>query len=197
MKLLLRLRRKCPSRALPRSSKRPIQKIERKTLTEKDTEMRPVGLILPPSERHIRPLIDGLKNDSERVRVWQNVQADGKTITAELVQAKVNEFIASGEVVEEMEFTLIDGHNRLEICQRLGIPFATVPMEFDDRNQVKLWIIQNQEGRRNLTDAWKYRLAQTSKAILLKVGKAKQKEAGVKFGEKHSKQELLSTIDKS
>lgn len=96
----------------------------------------------------------------------------------------------------EMEFTLIDGHNRLEICQRLGIPFDTKPMQFDSRNAVKLWIINNQRGRRNLTDGWKYRLAQTRKAILLKVGSAKLSEAGKEGNEKRWHKSPLSIVDK-
>lgn len=45
---------------------------------------------------------------------------------------------------------LIDGHNRYEICTRNGIKFKTESMEFDSRNDAKIWIIQNQFGRRNL-----------------------------------------------
>ena len=47
---------------------------------------------------------------------------------------------------------LIDGHNRYEICTRHNIPFVTVQMEFDSRNEVKLWMMQNQLARRNLND---------------------------------------------
>jgi tRNA G10 N-methylase Trm11 len=47
--------------------------------------------------------------------------------------------------------TIIDGHNRFEICQEFGIPFTTVQMQFESIEQVKEWIILNQFGRRNLT----------------------------------------------
>jgi hypothetical protein len=46
---------------------------------------------------------------------------------------------------------LLDGHNRHEICTRHGLDFKTVPKVFKDRDQAKLWIINNQLGRRNLT----------------------------------------------
>jgi hypothetical protein len=46
---------------------------------------------------------------------------------------------------------LIDGHNRFEICTRLEIPFETVSMEFDFREDVLIWIIKTQLSRRNLT----------------------------------------------
>ena len=45
---------------------------------------------------------------------------------------------------------LIDGHNRHEICTRLGVPFKTVSVSFPDRSHAVEWIIRNQFGRRNL-----------------------------------------------
>ena len=35
----------------------------------------------------------------------------------------------------------------------------------------KVWMIDNQKGRRNLTDGWKFELAQTRKALLAEKGK--------------------------
>ena len=46
---------------------------------------------------------------------------------------------------------LIDGHNRLSVCQAHGIPFKTVEKEFCSRDEVLAWIIKNQMSRRNLT----------------------------------------------
>jgi hypothetical protein len=46
--------------------------------------------------------------------------------------------------------TLIDGHNRYEICTRLGLPFDIKEMRFSDRSHAEEWIIRNQCGRRNL-----------------------------------------------
>ena len=46
--------------------------------------------------------------------------------------------------------TLIDGHNRYEICTKHGIVFQTVEKEFESRHDAKIWIILNQFGRRNL-----------------------------------------------
>lgn len=45
---------------------------------------------------------------------------------------------------------ILDGHNRYEICTRLGIKFKTFEKEFADRSEAKLWMIHNQLGRRNL-----------------------------------------------
>jgi tRNA G10 N-methylase Trm11 len=46
--------------------------------------------------------------------------------------------------------TLLDGHNRYEICTRLGLPFDIEEMRFDGRSHAEEWIIRNQFGRRNL-----------------------------------------------
>ena len=46
---------------------------------------------------------------------------------------------------------LVDGHNRFEICTRLGIEYRTVSKEFSDREAAADWIDSNQLGRRNLS----------------------------------------------
>jgi hypothetical protein len=46
---------------------------------------------------------------------------------------------------------LLDGHNRLEICQKQGLPYTVVERHFDSREQALNWIIATQLARRNLT----------------------------------------------
>ena len=46
---------------------------------------------------------------------------------------------------------LIDGYNRHSIATKHNLPFNTVSMEFDSRDEVKIWMIENQIARRNLT----------------------------------------------
>ena len=48
--------------------------------------------------------------------------------------------------------TIVDGHNRYEICRRLGIPFDTQERHFDNREEAIIWICSNQLGRRNISD---------------------------------------------
>jgi hypothetical protein len=85
---------------------------------------------------------------------------------------------------------LVDGHNRYEICTKHDLPFSILEKDFADSGAAKLWMIDNQNGRRNLTDGWKYQLTQSKKEILLEVGKEKQKET-LKKGDSP----VLSTID--
>jgi len=47
---------------------------------------------------------------------------------------------------------VLDGHNRLEICQRRNIPFQILKLVFPDRLDAMIWIRRNQASRRNLTD---------------------------------------------
>ena len=54
---------------------------------------------------------------------------------------------------------IIDGHNRYEICTKHGIPYETVKLRFPSRDAAKLWMLENQLGRRNLTDAMRIELA--------------------------------------
>ena len=74
--------------------------------------------------------------------------------------------------------TLIDGHNRYEICTRLGLAYKTVQKEFESRAHARVWMRNLQAGRRNLGDAWQLELALGNKADLLEIGKAKQSAAG-------------------
>lgn len=48
--------------------------------------------------------------------------------------------------------TIIDGHNRYEICTRLQIPFTIRRIFFKCREEATVWICTNQLGRRNITD---------------------------------------------
>ena len=81
---------------------------------------------------------------------------------------------------------IIDGHNRFQIATKHKLNFETESKKFDSEDDVKIWMIDNQEGRRNLTDGWKYKLQQRKKEILAKRGKKTQ----------GNRTDLLSTIDK-
>ena len=45
--------------------------------------------------------------------------------------------------------TLLDGHNRMAICNRHGLAYETTEIELPDRESAKLWIEENQIGCRN------------------------------------------------
>jgi N6-adenosine-specific RNA methylase IME4 len=73
---------------------------------------------------------------------------------------------------------LIDGHNRFEICQKHGLEYKTKEMQFESIAHARIWMRDNQRGRRNLSPAWLIELELGKKADLLEIGKAKKVESG-------------------
>ena len=76
--------------------------------------------------------------------------------------------------------TLIDGHNRFEICTRNNIPFEITEMFFPSRDDVKLWMLKNQLSRRNLSDM--QRIAMVRKCEDAVKAKAKERQESTQFG---------------
>jgi DNA modification methylase len=72
------------------------------------------------------------------------------------------------------ELILVDGHNRYRIAKEHNIPFEIKEKHFNDLDEVKVWIINNQLGRRNLPDYVKFELVQKKKKILLEIGRQKK-----------------------
>lgn len=52
---------------------------------------------------------------------------------------------------DDADDILLDGHNRYEICERLGLPYEVEHLEFATRDEAADWIDRNQLGRRNLS----------------------------------------------
>ena len=92
--------------------------------------------------------------------------------------------------------TILDGHNRFEICKKHGLDFKTVQKGLDDKEQAKIWIICNQLARRNITKEQRTYLIGLQQKIEKKephrpVGKGDQKEP-LKTAEKIGKQHGVS-----
>lgn len=87
-------------------------------------------LSINPSFRDLIPPL----SDEERQMLERNLISDGC----------LNPIIVWGD-------TVVDGHNRYEICTRNSIKFDVVSKEFSDADEVADWIERNQLGRRNLT----------------------------------------------
>ena len=52
---------------------------------------------------------------------------------------------------EDASDVLLDGHNRYEICERLGLAYEVERLAFNTRDEAADWIDRNQLGRRNLS----------------------------------------------
>ena len=93
-------------------------------------------------------------------------------------------------------FTIVDGHNRYEICTRLDLPFDIAEMRFDDRNAAMLWIIDNQQGRRNLADFAKVEL-ELKRESIHKARRGRPKLIDVRTGGVHSDDQTTVTVPKN
>jgi len=93
--------------------------------------------------------------------------------------------------------TIIDGYNRFKICTEHDIAYCTTSMDFDNRQDVIVWMLENQLGRRNLTEGQRYQLASSLAEIVAEQGKQNQREAGKQYGEGHPKEELCLNLDKA
>jgi N6-adenosine-specific RNA methylase IME4/ParB-like chromosome segregation protein Spo0J len=111
-------------------------------------------------DAEFRALIPPLAED-ERAQLEQNIRADGCRDPLVLWNG-----------------VLIDGHNRFEICQTHGWAFKTVAQSFPTREDVKIWIIRNQFGRRNLQPFQRGELALILKPLIAEKAKARQIASG-------------------
>ena len=88
---------------------------------------------------------------------------------------------------------LIDGHNRYQIAFKHGLEYKTIDKEFKDELDVKIWMVKNQFGRRNLEDFVKGELMKTLEDLEKQKGVQVYKEKAIFKGNQHSAP--LSIID--
>ena len=69
---------------------------------------------------------------------------------------------------------IIDGHNRYMICQKHDIPFSIQEKHFDTREEVMLWMLRNQLGRRNLNSYQRSNLALKLEPLLASEAEERQ-----------------------
>ncbi len=70
-------------------------------------------------------------------------------------------------------YVLIDGHNRYGICTKNKVDFKIEIKDFKDLGEVKDWMINNQLGKRNVTEKTKSYLRGTQYTLEKKKGKFK------------------------
>lgn len=83
------------------------------------------------------------------------------------------------------EGILVDGHNRYEICTRLGIEFPIAYHSFGSRDDAEDWVDRNQAARRNVTPE-RFRI------ILGRIQERRKKTHG---GDRKSKRQLDALIE--
>ena len=90
---------------------------------------------------------------------------------------------------------IIDGHNRYSICNKFDIPFKVEELEFEDEYRVKIWMINNQLARRNLSIEYRVELACTLAVVEQELAQ-KRKSANLKqFSEKSKTSEISGSTE--
>ena len=101
---------------------------------------------------------------------------------------------------------IIDGHNRYEIATRWGLEYQTESKRFETETDVREWMINNQFGRRNLSNYQRSVLALELESVFserakenlkLSEGKGKQKSAKVKVEPIETRKELAKVANVS
>ena len=71
---------------------------------------------------------------------------------------------------------VLDGHNRLEICQKHDIEYTTMTIDLPNRYEAKVWVLRKQLTRPKLTQWQRIELAQKLEPVL--VGPLQNAEEG-------------------
>jgi len=101
-------------------------------------------------------------------------------ITTEEYQQLEANLLADGcrDALVAWQGILLDGHNRLEICQRHNLPCEIKSVDLPDKGDAIKWVVQNQLGRRNLTPFQRAELALKLKPIHEKGAEERRQQAG-------------------
>ena len=83
---------------------------------------------------------------------------------------------------EDGTYTLIDGYNRYEICVKHKIKYRICIKSFASRDEVKQWIWDNQESRRNMSPFRRVEATLQLKDIIAKQAKEEQDKARKRKG---------------
>lgn len=100
--------------------------------------------------------------------------------------------------------TLIDGHNRYAIAQKHGLEYKTVQIELEDDTAAKIWIMNNQLGRRNLSTATRALMVLDMKPLFAEQAKERHgartdlvPSEGTKFGRTRDQLAKIAKVSKS
>ena len=90
---------------------------------------------------------------------------------------------------------IVDGHNRYAICQKHAIEYQNRERQFESRDAAKIWIIENQFGRRNLSAYSRGLLALELEPLYAAEAKRRMSEGGgdKKSGVQNSSHPIMDT----
>jgi ParB family chromosome partitioning protein len=133
-----------------------------------------------------------------QIRIDEGYQREIDPLTPEEYNALEESILEYGcrDAIVLWGDTIVDGHNRYEICTSHDVPLRTMHMDFDSRDHALLWINNNQDARRNQTQAQRIDRQLRKKEILERIGRALKSEAVTRRHEENRSVEL-SMFDKS
>lgn len=93
---------------------------------------------------------------------------------------------------------IIDGHNRYEIAKKHSLKYVTLSKEFVDETEVKIWMVKNQFGRRNLSTFQRIELVEHLEELFKSRAKENLKLGGMyktSFEKLDEKLEMVKEIE--
>ncbi len=102
--------------------------------------------ILDNLKKFIPPL-----SAEERQQLEQNILEFGCKDSLTIWETTEGVISSDSKTPDLPKYILIDGHNRYEICQKYGIDFKILIVEFENLDKVYDFMIDHQLGRRNLS----------------------------------------------
>jgi len=111
-------------------------------------------------DQEFKSLIPPLTDD-EYKRLEENIKADG-----------------CRDSLVTWDGIIVDGHNRYRICKENNIEFKAEEIKFKNREEVIIWMLQNQLGRRNLNDFQRNEIALKFQNVIAQQMKERQRERG-------------------
>lgn len=103
-------------------------------------------LILP----ELKALIPAL-NVEEFLQLEENIKKDGCREAILIWETKKIKIDSATTTPDVTVYVLIDGHNRFEICTKFSFDYKIHIVNYENIDQVKDFMIDNQLGRRNIT----------------------------------------------
>jgi hypothetical protein len=93
------------------------------------------------------------------------------------------------------DLVIVDGHNRYKIAREHNLKWNHKVMNFESREDAKIWIVKNQLGRRNLLPQVRALLALKVEPLIAEKAKERQKggQGGVLLSQKSDEAKEIST----
>jgi hypothetical protein len=97
-------------------------------------------------------------------------------------------------IIVNEDLVVVDGHNRMDICEKHGIPYRISVFSFEDDLEAKQWALGTQKSRRNLSSNELCKIALKLRPEIEARAKTRQSEAG---GDKYGKKPLMTTLSEA